>query len=138
MTDSVLTKDIIWFDRPCRLVCDGRCDKAWGITSRPSVFFNGTKIVAKEDASDPDDYALLADSELGIAPDDPGTYEGGCGKPSATPLTDPRRMNKWCARECERSKIIEAGEPTRVPDLSQRVYNLPKLGAGWLTLNHWI
>ena len=122
----MLEKGIIWFDRPCRLVCDGRCDKAWGITSRPSVFFDGAEIAAKEEASDPDDYAFLADSELGIAPDDPGTYEGGHGKPSATPLTDATRMNKWCARECERSKIIEAGEAIRVPDFSQRHYNLPK------------
>lgn len=34
------------------------------------------------------------------APDDPGTYEGGHGK-------DAGSLNKWCARECERSNISE-------------------------------
>lgn len=35
------------------------------------------------------------------APVDPGTYEGMDAKP-----TD-RRHNRWCARECERSTMID-------------------------------
>jgi hypothetical protein len=128
----VLIKDILWFGRICKLVCDGRCDKAWGIASRPSVYFDETgEIVAETEASNPDDYAFLADSELGIAPDNPGTYEGGHGKPSATPLADSQPMNKWCARECERSNIIEAGEPVVRPDFSHRRYNLSTRNSGW-------
>ncbi len=33
------------------------------------------------------------------APIDPGTYEGGHPKPID------KKHNKWCARECERSKM---------------------------------
>lgn len=69
------------------LACDGNCQKAWGEHSRPTIQLSENE----------DDFAYLADDELGIAPADPGTYEGGCGKPS-----EPKH-NKWCFRECERS-----------------------------------
>lgn len=60
-------------------------------------------------SDNPDDFVFLGDGELGIAPDDPGTYEGGCGKPSGTVLTDGNAMNKWCTRECERCVVTDAG-----------------------------
>lgn len=82
----MLTKEILWFGRKCILACDGKCYKAWGINSRPSK--NGK---------------FKKDDELGIAPENPGTFEGGQGK-------NPKSLNKWCARECERSDIFEEGE----------------------------
>lgn len=74
---------IIYFGKKVTLICDGKCNKAWGINSRPRI---GDE--------------MIDDNLLGYAPDDPGTYEGGYGK---TPLSH----NKWCCRECERSKIKE-------------------------------
>ena len=71
-------KDIIYFGKSARVECDGNCKKAWGINSRPDK---------------PDD-------ELGAAPEDPGTYEGGHAKPK-----EGEEMNKWCIRECERSSL---------------------------------
>lgn len=100
--------------------CDGRCDKAWGINSRPSI----PSRADRQDAADPDDYAFLADSELGTAPADPGTYEGGHAKPLAA--KGPEDINKWCIRECERSWMSSPGKPDAPPDLpdySVRHYN---------------
>lgn len=94
----MLTKDIIFFGQPCTLACDGICDKAWGINGRP------------RDSSE----LMLADDELGTAPDDPGTYEGGQGK-------DPQSLNKWCARECERSTVVDQGGPIELSDFSERI-----------------
>jgi len=95
------------------ILCDGNCHKAWGINNRPSVAFS----------DDPDDIAYLADGELGIAPDDPGTYEGGHAKPDAS--AGPGRQNKWCYRECERSISIARSESFRRPhDFTGRLYNL--------------
>lgn len=114
----MLTKQINWFDRLCTLACDGRCDKAWGINNRPRVEF---------DPNEPDDYAFLADHEVGTAPADPGTYEGGHGKPSAVPLVDSARMNKWCSRECERGVVLEPFEARTLPTFDERRYNMPWL-----------
>ena len=77
---------------------------------RPRILFN---------PPDPDDYALLADNELGTAPVEPGTWEGADGKPR----TPQDRLNKWCARECERSNIVLLGESFSHKDFSKRVYN---------------
>jgi hypothetical protein len=107
------------FSRPLRgmpgtLACDGKCNKAWGINQRPKVWLS----------TDIDDSVELADDELGEAPVDPGTYEGGCGKPeNAESGAD---MNKWCARECERSEHIEPKKPVVVRDLSVRRPNITK------------
>jgi hypothetical protein len=62
---------------------------------------------------------FLADDELGMAPIDPGTYEGGHGKPE----NKNERLNKWCARECERSIIVEVNQPLELKNYSKRVYN---------------
>lgn len=102
------TKEIVWFGQKCQLVCDGKCNKAWGINNRPKLSL---------DPNDEDDVVYLADDELPDAPADPGTYEGGLGKP-----TSPEHKNKWCARECERSAIIQPGD-RRMLDFSKRRYN---------------
>ncbi|MDW9481316.1 hypothetical protein GOB57_21965 [Sinorhizobium meliloti] len=95
------------------MLCDGNCRKAWGINNRPKIEFS---------EADPDDYAFLPDGELGEAPEDPGTYEGGHGKPDAD--AGPNRQNKWCYRECERSMSLDAGEAfRRPPGFSKRLYN---------------
>lgn len=102
----MLVKPIVFCGRPVVLACDGDCAKAWGISSRP-------KRQLSED--DPDDYEFLADPELGVAPADPGTTEGGEAKPAD--YADPMRQNRWCARECERS-VLCAGGALLLPDYS--------------------
>lgn len=92
------------------VLCDGHCDKAWGRNSRPIFGEEGGR------------EEFLADGELGVAPVDPETYEGGQAKP--TDYDDPARHNKWCARECERSEFIYPIMPSReieLPDFSRRV-----------------
>jgi hypothetical protein len=106
------TKDVMMFGQPATMACDGLCTKAWGIMSRPKERFS----------TDDDDTALLADGELGNAPADPGTYEGGHAKPDG-----PHQMNKWCARECERSVMVDQGTEIRLPDFTRRRYNKPWL-----------
>lgn len=108
----MIAKAIIYFGQPCVVACDARCDKAWGINSRPRVEF---------DPDDPDDHAMYADGELGAAPSDPGTYEGGQGKPQSKA----ERLNKWCVRECERSVLGEQRRLIELNDFSVRRYNKP-------------
>ena len=93
------------------MACDGKCHKAWGISSRPRVQLS----------ENVEDYAYLADHELGRAPRDPGTYEGTSAKP-----TKPEEMlNKWCARQCERVTLADYGEPvTEFPDFTKRIPNI--------------
>jgi hypothetical protein len=104
------TKDGIMFGQPVTIACDGICSKAWGTNSRPRVQLS----------EDVDDFAFLADGELGDAPIDPRTYEGDCGKPEG-----PHDMNTWCARECERSETEDRGQPIKLHDFTQRLYNQP-------------
>lgn len=68
----MLKKEIIYFGQKAIIACDGNCEKAWGSNSRPII---------QLDKNNSDDFAYLSDEELGIAPEDPGTYEGNCGKP---------------------------------------------------------
>jgi hypothetical protein len=112
----VMWKNIIYCGHQCRVVCDGRCDKAWGTCDRPKKVVRGT-------TNPDDDWFFLADSELGTAPVDPGTYEGRDGKP--VNLTDAEDMNRWCVRACERSSTLELDEPIAYKDLSRRFYNCP-------------
>lgn len=102
--------------QPCRVACDRRCDKAWGISSRPREQLSVNE----------DDYAFLADHEFGTAPVDPGTYEGEHGKPKS-PSEFP---NKWCVRECERCVKSKPGEshlPLELPSFAERVPNIPRV-----------
>jgi hypothetical protein len=113
----MIVKQITWFSHDALLACDARCDKAWGINNRPKIEF---------DPDEPDDYAFLPDHDLGIAPDDPGTYEGGHAKPVAPG----ERLNKWCARECERHRLVEIRPGIMdidLPDYSKAHYNMPDL-----------
>lgn len=108
----MIHKVVLYFGQPMGVACDARCDKAWGINNRPRVRFG-----------DEDDYAFLADDELGTAPTDPGTYEGGVGKPQGPEY----RLNKWCVRECERSSNTppQLNVLCELPDFSHRHYNQP-------------
>ena len=105
----MIQRPIIFFGQNATLACDARCEKAWGVQIRPRA----------ELSDDPDEFEWKGDSELGSAPIDPGTYEGGHAKPR----TDSERLNKWCARQCERSCIVKPGEPIDLPDLTFRVDN---------------
>lgn len=128
---EILRKDIVFFGKPCVLACDGNCQKAWGNNNRPRIYLDDpTQTVYGEGFTyyhypqddndyDLDDWTALADDELGIAPDDTGIYEGGHAKPA---MPD-ERLNKWCARECERSTIVAPGETIDLPDYSKRLYN---------------
>ena len=108
---SETARRITYFDQPAIVDCDRNCRKAWGINARPRTQLS----------ADDDDYAFLADDELSDAPADPGTYEGGHGKPRS-PDHFP---NKWCVRECERCEMVRPGEDLILPDFTKRVYNQP-------------
>lgn len=100
-----------YFDQDAILLCDGRCEKAWGLSGRPKVPLS----------DDEDDFAYLADDELGTAPPDPGTYEDGHAKPQTM---EQRTHSKWCWRQCERSKMCRPGSWVVLPDFSRRWYNI--------------
>ena len=111
-----LEKHITFCGQPAKVACDGNCDKAWGQNARPRIDLS----------SDVDDYAWLADGELGLAPSCPSTYVGGQTKPAL--VTGPGDLNKWCVNECERCVMSSPGNingPLALPDFSRRVYNLP-------------
>ena len=107
----MIEREIVYFGRRRVLCCDGRCEKAWGIDTRPRL---------ELDLEDLDDFAWLSDGELGEAPVDPGTYEGSCGKPAPTEKLE----SKWCARQCERSGVFAPGEDVELRDLGRRFYNM--------------
>lgn len=95
-------------------VCDGKCEKAFGINLRPRILWS----------RDPDDYTWLADQEIPFdAPKDPGSYEGGHAKPQELP----QEHNKWCVRECERCEAVKEGETPEeaMRDFSKRMSNDP-------------
>jgi hypothetical protein len=107
---ETIKREILFFGKRVVLACDGQCEKAWGHQNRAKVTLS----------DNPDDFAYLADYELGKAPADPGTYEGDHGKPPP----DQKLESKWCARECERSVMERPGDPIELPDLNQRFYNI--------------
>jgi hypothetical protein len=106
----MLARQITYFGKDLILICDGNCKKAFGINGRPEQRFD-----------DEDDFAWLPDGEVGDAPDNPGTYEGGQGKP----ILPGEHLNKWCARECERSAKVEPGKEFQLRDFSNPVFNQP-------------
>ena len=98
----MIKKDIIYFGGAFVLFCDEKCNKAWGICSRENV----------QISDDEDDVEWLTDDELGEAPEDPGTYDGGHAKPTC----DADKLNKWCCRTCERSEMIEKKKTVNFTD----------------------
>lgn len=123
----MIQTDILFCGQQCTLACDGKCNKAWGINNRPelirNVFGDYVEMTPEErfdEAICPnaDDTVDLADGELGTAPADPGTYEGDEAKPTNA------IHNKWCARECERSVLVDRGQPIELPDYDKRHYNI--------------
>lgn len=111
----MLEKQIVYCNQKAKIACDGKCEKAWGINSRPRV----------QITNDDDDYAFLSDEELGIAPEFPGTYEGNDRKP----LPNEEKLNKWCCRECERCKMSMPGkydQPLILKNFNERVYNIQR------------
>lgn len=104
---------IQYFGQPAKVKCDGNCKKAWGNSSRPKI----------QISDDIDDFAFQSDNELGQAPSDPGTYEGGDSKPTSLD----NFPNNWCVRECERCSISRPGEselPLELKCFNKRVFNL--------------
>ena len=136
----MIHKEIIYFGKKTFLACDEKCNKAWGINSRPEVYLQCTTpdviFKTKEnrypkefiEGGNVDDSAWLSDNELGEAPIDPGTYEGNDGKPTE----DSEKLNKWCCRECERSVMCNTLEEAQAEALKKsqefqsRVYNIPR------------
>ena len=115
----MISKDIIYFGTSHVLICDGKCNKAWGINQRERHLLSD---------EDEDDYEWLADDELGEAPKDPHSYEGG----DAKPICDNEKLNRWCCRECERSEMLEKNKVTTdtnfeslLTDFSVRKKNIP-------------
>ena len=108
----MFVKGIKFFGQSVSIACDGKCHKAWGINNRPKIQLS----------DDVDDYEYKSDLELGEAPLDPGTYEGGCAKPTCTS----QRLNKWCARECERSSMVGQGKFVRLDNFDYRLANIRK------------
>jgi len=106
-----MEKTIIYSDKQIKVACEEKCEKSWGIAARP-----------KEKLSeDDDDVVFLSDSELGTAPVDPGTYEGG----QAKPVEKQNIPNKWCVRQCERCVWGDIDKPAELKDWSKRRYNQP-------------
>lgn len=109
-----MEKIIQYFGQPAKVGCDEKCNKAWGVNNRPKVHLSENL----------DDYEFLSDNELGDAPENPGTYEGGHGKP----VFKTGIPNKWCVRECERCVISKPGkieDSLILPDFSKRRKNMP-------------
>ena len=114
----LLEKRITFFGQAAKVACDGRCSKAWGINTRPSVQLS----------DDEDDFYWIPDGELPDAPADPGTTEGAHAKPLV--VQSAADMNKWCVRECERCAMSDPGAvdaPLKLRDFSQRRYNKPQI-----------
>ncbi|MEM1062118.1 MAG: hypothetical protein AAGJ97_07315 [Planctomycetota bacterium] len=101
---------VMGYGEPDAIACDHNCQFAYGINARPK----------KQISDDDDDYVYLTDQEAGPAPRDPGTYEGGCGKP-----LHPDKHNKWCYRECERSVSAVMWKGATGHDWDKPVFNQP-------------
>ncbi len=87
----LIIKRITYFGKDTLLICDGDCHHAYGC--------NGGRFRGNDEGHT-DEYMS---ANFGKSPKDPGTYEGVERK--GKPIN--RRMNKWCARECERSTIVD-------------------------------
>lgn len=122
-----IEKHLTFFGQRARHSCDAKCSKAWGGHARPKVML-GTKIHGGpyDGEENLDDYFYYSDAELGVAPAESGNTEGDDDKPER--VTGPESINRWCVRECERSRLTDPGRPydeIALPDFSQRLYNIP-------------
>lgn len=111
-----MEKIITFCGLAAKVNCDEKCHKAFGLAERPSIKLS----------KDPDDVEWLSDDEVGVAPIDPGSYEG----PHAKPISKDEIPNKWCVRACERCNMSQPGEfdkPLALKDWSKRVYNIRRL-----------
>lgn len=111
----MLTKEINAYGKPLVIGCDAKCEKAFGINGRQRIQVSPIE----------DDYAWLADHEVGFAPVSGKTnilYEGGDQKPD--PSIPETRLNKWCFRECERCESAPTKEGLILHDFSNRVFNM--------------
>jgi hypothetical protein len=106
----MITKVVAAYGRMLTLTCDNNCEKAFGIRERPYIQLDGNV----------DNIAWLSDDEVGIAPIDPGTDEGGHRKPTC----EKEKLNKWCFRQCERCSEFNQGEEVIVKSFDKRVYNI--------------
>lgn len=106
----MFVKGILYCGQQLALACDGKCHKAWGVNNRPK----------NQLSDDVDDYEYLSDLELEDAPLNPGTYEGDCAKP----LSNDEKLNKWCARECERAEMVELNKIAESDNFDVRLANI--------------
>jgi hypothetical protein len=135
----MLKKDVIYCGKGATIFCDGRCNKAWGIQIRPRLYLdkNGAPVVKPIRPSrdfDWDNFVYIPDALLGAAPLQPGTWEGGDGKPDPDEPSA-EKMNKWCARQCERSELCEV-EKTPEPYAGGWNFNDPRVEAR-VALTNW-
>lgn len=105
--------NISFSSQPVWVGCDGQCNKAWGISDRER----------EQMSADEEDYALLADDELGEAPALSSWWEDTDNKPVSVALFP----NKWCVRACERCVMFNNRQDLELPDFSRRLYNMPWL-----------
>jgi len=94
--EFINAKKINYFMVPHYLICDGDCDHAWGIN------WDGRK--------------------KRKAPACTGTWEGGHGKPNCYHQAE--LMNKWCARECERSIMLRREKDEKFYEDSKEIYEI--------------
>lgn len=123
--DTINEAFITFCGQKARVKCDRKCSKAWGVQNRPK----------QQLSEDIDDTVSFADYELGNAPDDPRTYEGGVGKP----VSPDEFPTKWCVRECERCAMSHPNEwmnELELEDFGSRRYNKPSLHNENLVLQH--
>jgi hypothetical protein len=95
------------------LACDARCDKAWGVNGRRVRAGNTIQM-----SDDEEDVVYLADHETGTSP-----FQGMTCVEDGTKPTTRSDHNRWCLRECERSRVVEVGEQIAAPDFGTRLYN---------------
>ena len=102
-------KQIGWFGRKVTLACDAKCSHAWG-RRRPKRMLS----------DDCDDFESVSDDEAGPCPFSGMDLDsdGDEMKPDG-----PGGKNKWCARSCERSVIVEVDDPIVLPDWSVSRFN---------------
>jgi hypothetical protein len=106
----MILKQIKYLGKDLVLICDEKCEKAFGINNRPKIQLS----------DDEDDYEWLSDNELKEAPMDTGICEGGQSKP----INKNEVLNKWCCRECERSRLVNDLEYFELPDFNKRIKNI--------------